>query len=126
MIIKVIKTLKPIVKVLGQIVQEPKTLEFPEKRELITDNYRGMLKLDIETCISCGACARICPNKTITMVDIDTKKGTKKMPEINIERCMFCAECEEVCPTKCLILTKKYDFERFDRREFIFRPEELE
>ncbi len=122
----VIKTLKSIIRVSKQIFHKPSTLEFPEKRELLTDNYRGMLKLDIKTCISCGACALICPNKTITMVNIDTEHGIKKMPELNMERCMFCAECEEVCPTKCLILTKSYDFERLDRREFIFRPEELE
>jgi formate hydrogenlyase subunit 6/NADH:ubiquinone oxidoreductase subunit I len=31
-----------------------------------------------------------------------------------------------VCPTKCLVPTKDYDLEKFDRRDFIKRPEELE
>lgn len=118
--------LKPLAKVAEALLKEPTTLEFPEHKEELTDNYRGVHKLDIKTCISCSACERICPNKTITMVDIITDKGTKIMPEINLERCLFCALCEEVCPPKCLVLTKDYDFEKFDRRDFIKRPEDLE
>lgn len=118
--------LKPIYEVAKQVFEKPSTLEYPEQKESLTDNYRGIHKLDMKTCISCSACARICPNQTIAMVDTETSMGTKIMPEINLERCLFCALCEEVCPTKCLILGKEYDFEKYDRRDFIKRPEELE
>ncbi|MGC8495700.1 MAG: 4Fe-4S binding protein [Candidatus Micrarchaeia archaeon] len=117
--------LKPVAKAVSEALKAPATMEYPEQKELLTDNYRGIHKLDIETCISCGACARICPNQTITMVNTETEKGTKLMPEVNLERCLFCALCEEVCPTKCLVLTKDYSFEKYDRREFVKRPEEL-
>jgi len=116
----------PIAKVAKQILETPTTLQFPEQKEELADNYRGIHKLDMKTCISCSACARICPNQTIAMVETETDHGTKIMPEINLERCLFCALCEEVCPTDCLVLGKDYDFERYDRREFIKRPEELE
>lgn len=116
----------PILKVSEKLLQKPSTLEFPEQKEMLADNYRGVHKLDMKTCISCSACARICPNQTITMVETETEKGTKAMPEINLERCLFCALCEEVCPTDCLTLGKDSDLERYDRREFIKRPEELE
>ena len=117
---------KPLINVAKEILKPPSTLEFPENKENLTDNYRGIHKLDMKTCISCAACARICPNQTIDMVDTETSdKGTKKMPLINLERCLFCALCEEVCPTECLVLTKDYDVERFDRREFIKRPQDL-
>jgi NADH-quinone oxidoreductase chain I len=118
--------LKPIVKVVEEMAKRPSTLEYPENKEGLVDTYRGIHKLDMKTCISCAACARICPNQTITMVKVDTEKGEKQMPEINLERCLFCALCEEVCPTFCLVLTKDYDFEKYDRREFIKRPEDLE
>ena len=118
--------LKPFAKVAAQVVEEPATLQYPEEREALEDNYRGVHKLDMKTCISCSACAKICPNDTITMVDTETDAGTKKMPEINLDRCLFCALCEEVCPPKCLTLTKDYSFEGYDRREFVRRPEELD
>ena len=116
----------PVVKVAHEILRKPSTLEFPEQKETLTDGCRGIEKLDMETCISCSACALICPNRTIAMVDTETGRGTKKMPEINLGRCLFCGLCEEVCPTGCLTLTKNYDLGRHDRREFIKRPEELD
>jgi NADH-quinone oxidoreductase chain I len=118
--------IKPVAKVVEEIGKKPATLEFPEQREQLADNYRGIHKLDMRTCISCSACARICPNVTITMVDTETERGTKSMPEINLERCLFCGLCEEVCPTKCLVLVKNYELEAYDRRDFIKRPEELD
>ena len=64
--------LKPMAKVMGQILKRPSTLEFPEQKEAEADNYRGLHKLDMKTCISCSACALICPNQTITMVETET------------------------------------------------------
>jgi len=118
--------LKPISKVADEALKPPSAPKFPEGKELLADNYCGIHRLDMKTCISCSACARICPNQTITMVETETDRGTKLMPEVNLERCLFCALCEEVCPTGCLVLGKDTDFERYDRREFIKRPEELE
>ncbi len=117
--------LKSVAKVGAEILKKPSTIEFPEQKEELTDNYRGIHKLDMKTCISCAACARICPNQTIEMVDTETEHGPKKMPQINLERCLFCALCEEVCPTECLILTKDYSLEAYDRRDYIKRPEDL-
>ncbi len=118
--------LGPIARSIKAINEKRSTLEFPEERESLPDNYRGKLRLDMSTCISCSACERICPNKTITMVDVMTDKGEKVMPQIGLERCLFCALCEEVCPPKCLTLTKDYSYEAYDKRELLKRPEELE
>ncbi len=121
-----IENIKKIGVALKILTNKRATVEYPENKEILPDNYRGMLRLDIDTCISCGACARICPNSTITMVDRDTDRGIKKYPEVNLERCFFCGLCEEVCPPKCLVLTKSYtEVVSFDRREFIKEPEEL-
>ena len=116
--------LKPLAKSLKESLSKPSTIEFPEERQALTDNYRGVHKLDMATCISCSACEKICPNKCIEMVDVETDKGAKKMPEIHLDRCLFCALCEEICPTDCLTLTKNYDFEHYDRRSYILRPED--
>ncbi len=118
--------LNPIAKTAASLKEKRFTVEFPKERERLSDNERYMLRLDMPTCISCGACERICPNKTITMVDTPIGNALKKMPQVNIDRCMFCGLCEEVCPTKCLTLTKGYDFDAYDKRKFVKRPEELE
>lgn len=117
--------IEPIGNVAEALVKRRFTLQYPEERQRLPDSYRGKLRLDIPTCISCTACSLICPNKTIDMVEIETPKGTKKMPQVNHERCLFCGLCEEVCPPKCLTLTKNYDYEVYDRRELVNRPEEL-
>ncbi len=124
--------LQPIAKVAKSALKKPTTLEYPEQKEKLADTYRGIHKLDMRTCINCSACAKICPNQTIVMVEADYETAfhqgtaTKIFPEINLERCLFCALCEEVCPTECLVLTKDTEFESFDRRDFIKRPEALE
>jgi len=117
--------LRPMIKTIKALGEDRFTTTFPEEKERQPDNYRGLHRLDIETCISCGACERICPNKTITMVDANTSKGRRKLPQIDIERCLFCGLCEEVCPTHALTLTKNYEYTELDRRRFTRRPEEL-
>ncbi len=116
---------KPILSIASELFKTPPTIQFPERREQRLDTYKGLHRLDMATCISCAACERICPNKTIEMVGTPTDKGMKKMPQINWERCLFCALCEEVCPTACLTLSKETDFAAYDRRELLKRPEEL-
>jgi NADH-quinone oxidoreductase subunit I len=115
----------PLIETVKSLGKERFTVEFPEVRESLDDRERYMLRLDMDTCINCSACARICPNKTITMVGVSTDRGEKQMPQVGLERCLFCGLCEEVCPTKCLTLTKGYDLEAYDKREFVKRPEEL-
>ena len=117
---------EPLVEAAKALAEKRFTVEYPEERESMPDTYRGMLRLDMDTCISCTACEKICPNKTITMVEVKTDKGVKIMPQVGIERCLFCALCEEVCPPKCLTLSKDYSFEAYDKRDLIKRPEELE
>lgn len=116
---------EPLIKSVKSLAERRSTLEFPERRESLDDTERCMLRLDMETCISCSACERICPNKTISMVSVPSGKGGAKMPQVGIDRCLFCGFCEEVCPTKCLTLTKGYDFEVYDKRTLVKRPEEL-
>lgn len=118
--------IEPVAKTIKTIGEKRFTVEFPEERESLPDNAKGSLRLDMSTCISCSACALVCPNKTITMVNVLTDKGTKVMPQVGLERCLFCALCEEVCPPKCLTLSKSFDFEVYDKRELQRRPEELE
>lgn len=46
-----------------------------------------------ETCISCGACAEVCPEEAITIETI---------AEVDQDLCVGCGECTTVCPTKAI------------------------
>jgi len=50
------------------------------------------IKRDKNTCISCGACDRVCPMN----IEISNKK------QVNSINCINCFECLELCPKKSL------------------------
>ena len=51
------------------------------------------MKLDYDSCISCGKCVRICPMQ----VDV--------LRDINSAECIRCGECAKSCPTGAISLT---------------------
>ena len=109
------------------------TLQYPEQRWNLPDNYRGMPVLPVdpktgrEKCLACGSCARICPEQIITIeheVGEDKKRRLKEF-RIDMSRCMFCGLCAEACPTKGLVTSKHYELSSFSRQEMIFDLSQL-
>ena len=90
------------------------TLMYPEERWELPENYRGMpvMPIDRKTgkdrCISCGSCARICPEQIITLEHEVGEDKKRKLTAFTIDmsRCMFCGLCTEICPTKGLVPSK--------------------
>lgn len=108
------------------------TLQYPKEKMPVPDNGRYRLHNEIDDCIVCEACARVCP---VDCIDIDSIKatedlgvcsdGTKKRlwaPKFDIDmaKCCYCGLCTTVCPTECLTMTKVYDFSEFDRNNLIY------
>ncbi|MDP7693180.1 MAG: glycyl-radical enzyme activating protein, partial [Vicinamibacterales bacterium] len=56
-----------------------------------------LLSFTPDKCISCGSCAKVCPNKAHVM---DGQQGRVFLRE----RCSVCGECSEVCPSRALEL----------------------
>lgn len=102
------------------------TLQYPHESLPVPDNARYRLHNEIEDCIVCDKCAKICP---VNCIDIEpiraaesfgtTSDGTPKRIhaakfDIDMAKCCFCGLCTTVCPTECLTMTKAYDFSEYD------------
>jgi NADH-quinone oxidoreductase subunit I len=103
----------------------------------IPDNGRYRLHNEIDDCIVCDKCAKICPVDCITIEPIKaaeeigkTSDGTPKRIyaakfDIDMGKCCFCGLCTTVCPTECLTMTKVFDFSVTDMSEHNFAFAEM-
>jgi len=113
------------------------TIQYPHEMQPIPDVGRYRLHNEIDDCIVCDKCAKICP---VDCIDIEpiraieeigkTSDGTSKRIyaatfDIDMGKCCFCGLCTTVCPTECLTMTKVYDFSVTDIREHNFEFGEM-
>ena len=83
--------------VLRNLSGNPATRLYPIEERVPFPAYRGVITNDVERCIYCNTCARICPTDAIT---VDAKAGQWVYDPF---LCVYCAACVEKCPTKCLV-----------------------
>jgi len=95
--------LKIVPRLLKNLIKKPMTVRFPNESIPIPEGYRGEHEYDKGKCISCGLCAKVCPNRAIEMVQ---SENGRKYPVIDIGKCCFCGLCQDVCHTGALKLTK--------------------
>lgn len=108
------------------------TVQYPHVQIPVPDVGRYQLHNEIDDCIVCDKCAKVCP---VNCIEIDaikspeefgkTSDGTSKRifaAKFNIDmgKCCFCGLCTTVCPTECLTMTKEFDFSTFDIRSHDF------
>ncbi|CAN5232987.1 hypothetical protein BH23BAC1_BH23BAC1_32550 [soil metagenome] len=113
------------------------TLQYPHESIPVPENGRYRLHNEIEDCIVCDKCAKICPVDCIEIEPIKaieeigkTSDGTPKRIhaakfDIDMGKCCFCGLCTTVCPTECLTMTKAYDFTEFDVADHIYAFAEM-
>lgn len=121
-----IGNLKSVVK---NLLEKPMTVRFPKESIPISNGYRGEHNYEIKKCISCGLCAKICPNKAIRMVKAPEglrDKYPKEYPEIDLGKCSFCGLCQDICPTEAIKLTKNVFLATFDSTAIIKSPVETD
>lgn len=105
------------------------TLQYPHESIPVPDNGRYRLHNEIDDCIVCDKCVKVCPVDCIEIESIKavdtygkTSDGTPKRIhaakfDIDMGKCCFCGLCTTVCPTECLTMTKAYDFSEFDVKD---------
>lgn len=113
------------------------TLQYPHESIPVPDNGRYKLHNEIDDCIVCDKCAKVCP---VDCIDIEpvraveeigkTSDGSSKRIypakfDIDMAKCCFCGLCTTVCPTECLTMTKDYDFSEFDVADHNFAFSEM-
>lgn len=113
------------------------TVQYPHEMIPVPDNGRYRLHNEIDDCIVCDKCAKVCP---VDCIDIEpirateeigkTSDGTPKRIyaarfDIDMAKCCFCGLCTTVCPTECLTMTKVFDFSVTDIDEHTYAFAEM-
>jgi NADH-quinone oxidoreductase subunit I len=108
------------------------TLQYPFEQFPVPDHGRYQLHNEIDDCIVCDKCAKICP---VNCIDIEAIKATEQIGttsdgtpvrlyaarfDIDMAKCCFCGLCTTVCPTECLTMTSEYDFSTFSLADMNF------
>jgi len=109
------------------------TTLYPHESIPVPDHGRYRLHNEMDDCIVCDLCAKICP---VNCIDIDPIKSTVEIGktsdgstrriyaatfDIDMAKCCYCGLCTTVCPTESLTMTKVYDYSEFDIRNMVYQ-----
>ncbi len=110
---------------LSHLLRKPITVEYPDVdvESTLPDCYRGFLQVNLDSCISCRQCEKICPVDCIHIEDVpgekikvmaDSGKEITKLKypvvfKIDMAKCMFCGLCVESCAPEGLHFTKRFE-----------------
>jgi len=109
------------------------TLQYPEERPVIADDYRGAPGLvrddeGREKCVSCSLCEFVCPPRAIDIEPGETDRVIERAPKefvIDMLRCIECSYCEEVCPEEAIVMSTDYEVVGRRREDFVWNLKRL-
>lgn len=102
------------------LIKGPYTTKFPYQPHIPKPKFRGKTEYFKEDCVGCGACAQVCPARTIEVEDIldKDKKTGKRVLKLYHENCIFCGNCVLNCITeKGIRQTQEFDLASYDRKD---------
>ncbi|MFO8110336.1 MAG: 4Fe-4S binding protein [Thermoplasmata archaeon] len=65
-------------------------------------DYRGKLTYDVDACIGCKLCLKVCPSEALVF------KPEEKKIKHYVSRCTFCSQCVEICPKNCFKMSNEF------------------
>jgi NADH-quinone oxidoreductase subunit I len=106
------------------------TIQYPEQKRQITENFRFIPMLVYEEskeeprCTACGICARVCPPQCIWIKRATDDKGRPKAQPagfwIDATICMSCGYCAEFCPFDAIKMNQDHEHAHTDRDAGLF------
>ncbi len=108
------------------------TVQYPLETIPIPDNGRYRLHNEMDDCIVCDKCAKVCP---VDCIEIDPIRATEEVGkasdgspirlyaakfDIDMAKCCYCGLCTTVCPTECLTMTKTFDYSEVDIHNMVY------
>ncbi len=65
-------------------------------------DFRGKLSYDVDACIGCQLCLKVCPAEALVF------KSEERKVKHYVSRCTFCAQCANICPKDCFEMTEEF------------------
>ena len=114
MLIKsVINLFKGLFVVFKHLFKRPVTLEYPEKKRVLNDVFRG--KPEVNGCIGCGICQKVCPSGAISIKKDENGKVIEY--KFDLKKCIICGNCSYYCPKGAIRMTKEYELASDDKKD---------
>ena len=113
--------LRELKEAITAVVKGPYTSTFPFTPLEPAEAFRGQPEYHEEDCIGCGACAEVCPARTIDVID----EGDTRTLIHHFDNCIYCGQCEAYCTTKkgIVLSNEKYELAVFDREQAVTKVE---
>ena len=114
--------------------QKKFTIQWPEETREVSDNYRGVHRLNKDEqgrvkCVACFLCQAACPANCIRIEGAKAPWPDREKYPVRFHldelRCVYCGQCEEACPEDAIELTRIYSLVGESRAEMIYDKEQL-
>lgn len=116
-----------------QLEHGTNTIQYPKQQLPVPEVGRYQLDVEMDDCIVCDLCAKVCP---VNCIDIESIKATEAIGQtsdgttkrlyaakfdIDMAKCMYCGLCTIVCPTECITMTNQYDKTVFQLSDLVYQ-----